>query len=273
LLKKSIALFSFLLLLSSVCFAEIDPSNVQSTDLSNTQTLEISRKDFHVKYNEAANDEETGWMNGLHVAYKNQNLTDHTYWRLLYENTNQNDHYNGATQSGTPLQTITNNVKRTEEITFGQRLDDSGTEYVYVGIGSYNWDRNITGPSGLLEKYSWNYIPIGYRNEHKINDKWNVAADIAVRFQFNSKMTLYMPPFDNTNYSLGTKPGFKAELPFTYKMNSQWSLTLSPWYEYWGIQQSNSANITYQGIPVTSSSEPDSHTDQYGLDIGIVCKF
>jgi hypothetical protein len=252
-----------LLLTSGSCLAAASSS-------SNNQSFEISLKDYHINYQEAIDDREDGWVTGFRLAYKNQNPNNHSYWRVFYESTNHSDHYDGAYQDGTPVQTTTDNTKKTGEIIFANPIGDSTNTFAYIGVGNYRWDRNITGSGGYLEKYSWNYIPIGYRNEYKINNSWQGAVDLAVRFPFNSKMTAYTDP--DLTFTLGAKPGFKAEFPLTHPLSKQWTLQITPWYEYWGIKQSNSIPIIYQGQP-GYAYEPDSHTNQYGFDLGLTYNF
>lgn len=272
-IRKSLAVIitASILFWSGICLA--------ADSSSDNQSLELSVKEFHINYQEAIGDREDGWVTGFRIAYKNQNPNNNTYWRILYEDTNGNDHYNGQYQNGTPAQTTTNNSKKTTEIIFANPIGGSTHAYAYIGLGSYSWDRNTTGSGGYLEKYSWTYIPVGYRNEYKINDQWNGAVDIAVRFQCDPKMTAYNVPltrttfFDSTTFKLGSRPGLKMEFPFTDKINSQWSMVVSPWYEFWGIKQSNETTMTYQGIPVAPYMEPDSHTNQYGVDIGVTYNF
>lgn len=255
------------------------------------QTLEIAFKDYHVRYQENAPDYEDGWLKGLRFSYKNQNATTQSYWRVLYEKTNHENNYIGALQDNEgnnlgPYNTTTKNIKTTSEIIFANPVSDSNHEYAYTGIGFHSWDRTILGSASenvatCLEKYSWGYIPVGYRSEYKINDKWDGAIDIAIRFMFNGKMKSPNPSnIDPFQVNLGNKPGFKVEIPYTYKMDSQWSLTLTPWYEYWKIGQSNLVPQTVNGVPQYNAQgyqlgvyEPSSTTKQVGIDIGLSCRF
>jgi len=258
---------------------------------STTQTFDVAFKEYHVHYQESIPDYETGWMNGLHLSYKNQNQQTKEYWRLLYETTDHPDQYIGFLQDDAgnitgPYNAITKNKKTTGEIIYANPLRDADNAYAYIGIGFHNWDRKIMGSATLgvadnLEKYSWKYIPVGYRNEYQIDNKWSGATDIAIRFMFGGEMKAPSPSkIDSFQVNLGNKPGFKAEFPYSYKMNSQWSLVLNPWYEYWKIGQSNWVPQTVNGIPKYDSSgnqyvvyEPSSKTNQIGIDIGVSYTF
>lgn len=267
---------------------QTEAKDAKSGKQTNTQTFQIALKDYHVRYGEDAQDYESGWMNGLRLAYKNQNPDTKQYWRIQYERTKHDDQYIGALQdmSGniTPYNSTTKNNIVNKEFIFANPLPDSKNTYGYVGIGFHNWDRRVLGTSTLddsIEQYSWKYIPIGYRHEYKINDKWDGAVDFAFRITFDGKMKAPASNgFSSMDFKLGNDPGFKLELPFTYKMNSQWSLSLTPWYEYWHINQSNWVPAIYNGAPVFDSNgnqlgfvEPNSKTFQFGIDIGINYQF
>lgn len=252
------AILALLLLsLTGIC-AAADQTSV------NIQTFEISMKNYHLHYREAAPDEEYGGMTGVRLAYKNQNSETGEYWRIMYETTTQNDKYNGEYMDGTPCLTTTGNKINTTELIFANPIEGSSNAYAYLGLGFHNWDRNILGSGGYLEKYSWNYIPIGYRNEFRVSSKWDGAFDISFRYMFHGKMTAFMDPASPMRFNLGNKTGFKLELPYTYHMSDSCSLVLNPYYEYWGIRQSN----VMQGYV-----EPASHNNQFGIDVGLVFKF
>jgi len=284
---KSTAIITFLLLFmaSGICAAE------QSA--SKTQTIEFSVSDYNRHYVEeyegTVPDYETGWMKGLHISYKNQDNKTGNYWRLLYEKTNHSDSYIGSLQDNAgnymgPYNSITKNKITNYEITFANPIADTDNAYAYIGLGSYSWDRDVMGSETLgvpegFEKYSWKYIPIGYRNEYSINSKWYGAVDIALRFPFQSKMKgVKVGGIDPFEVNLGKKPGLKIELPFNYKMGSRWSLSLTTWYEYWAIGQSNMVAQKVNGVqqyyhndPLEPLGvlEPGSRTNQLGLNMGI----
>lgn len=206
-----------------------------------------------------------------------QDPNTHRYWRATYDSTSQNTAYNGsetnmATGAVTPYQgTTKDNIKNTE---FTYATPISQTEYIYTGIGIHNWDRDLLGASGYLEQYSWKYIPIGYRSEFKMNDKWDAAIDVAVKFPVNATLNTSGGTYDSQQFTLGNKPGFKAEIPFTYKMSSQLSLAVTPWYEYSAISQSNTVPLTLNGVSTGwVTDEPNSNTHQYGVDIGVAYNF
>lgn len=287
--KMMIALTLLLSIGTSSGYAEQVEDKKQNPVPNHTQTIEISVKEFHQHYQEAIPDYETGWMKGMRFSYKNQNQDTKEFWRIMHETTDHDDQYIGGLQDQAgnylgPYNTTTKNKITTSEIIFANPIEGTKDVYAYIGFGRYKWDRNILGSGGIasdLEKYSWNYIPVGYRHEYKINDKWDGAVDISLRFMFNGKMDIPNPSYiDPTQVKLGSEPGFKIELPYTYKMDSNWSLVLTPWYEYWSIGQSNWVPQFINGVPQYDSNnnqlgliEPASKTNRIGIDIGLQCKF
>lgn len=254
---------------------------------SSTQTLEFSGSEYHRHYQESIPDYETGWMNGIHLSYKNQNNQTKEYWQVIYETSNHNDSYFGGLQDAAgnymgAFNTTTKNSIKNYEVIYANPIGDSKHSYAYIGIGSYSWDRTVLGQASQdvadsTEKYSWKYIPIGYRNEYSLSDKWDGAVNVEMRNPFQSIMKAIDPSgIDPFQVNLGRMPGFKIECPFEYKMNNQWSLSITPWYEYWAIGQSNYVDQTVNGVVQTDGnggtyvvSEPSSKALQYGINLGV----
>ncbi|VBB06532.1 outer membrane adhesin opca [Lucifera butyrica] len=189
------------------------------------------------------------------------------FWKISYDNTNGNTQYeyNGAV-GGPPDKSTTNSNFSNFEVTYGIPISDDNKQFIYTGYGYHTWDRSLATDalySGYLEKYSWSYIPVGYRIEYKINNQWDGALDIAAKFTFKGKLGTYYNGGSTDvgqNFNLGNKPGIRVEAPFTDKLDTQWSFVLTPWYEYSAINQSN--------ILADGSYEPDSQTHQYGVNLG-----
>ncbi|MDR3588890.1 MAG: hypothetical protein P4N41_04455 [Negativicutes bacterium] len=252
---------------------------------SDIQSVEISLPRYHFDYKEDVTpplkSTEKGWLNGFRLSFKDQDRTTGDFWRLRYETTNHATHYDGSTVQingsnllVSPAQGTTYNRMTTSELIFGNPMEGSVNEYAYIGIGYRTWDRKLD----YQERYSWKYVPVGYRKEYKIDDKWSGAFDLAVNFTFGGKMTAQFsdldPSLNNPEVNLDNKIGFRLELPYAYKFNSQWSLLLSPWCEYSRIGQSNTVPLTSGGAPTGwGVSEPSSRTIQYGAHVGLTFTF
>lgn len=233
-----------------------------ATDKVNS--VEVSVNHYHYNYEERQGsyvpDSEKAWMNGVHLSYKSQEATTKEYWEARYDVTNQNTHYDGHyLASGLPVQSTTENRISDIQVVYGIPINNEKNQYIYAGIGNRNWKRGLS--KNQNETYNWSYIPVGYRNEFKINEKVAAAVDVSAKFMFNGTMKAEE---NNMEFTLGNKPGFRAEVPITYNMDEQWALKLTPWYEYSAIGKSNVVGGYY---------EPDSVTHQCGMNIGVQYSF
>lgn len=251
-MKKIILLSTAILSIgSSVCMASGN----------NTETVEVSGKDVHFNYSESIGDSERGWLKGYHLSYKSQDKDTKAYWKVSYDHSHGNTVYDGALSNGTPYKGTTTNTVSDTEVTYGVPINEKATQYVYAGIGTHKWDRNMLGQYGYDEQYSWDYLPVGYRYEYTAGNKVHGAIDASVQFMFNGKM-------DSSDiggeFTLGNQPGFKIEAPITYQMSSKFGVVLTPWFQYSSIGESNVVMGYY---------EPHSMNHQYGVDLGLSYTF
>ena len=87
---------------------------------------------------------------------------------------------------------------------------------------------------------------------------------------FWGRMTAYLTDIgfgSDPTFDLGNKPGYFAEIPIRYRLSRNWSLSLTPWYEYSAIGQSDIVSVR-NGPFIDSFYEPSSRTHQYGFNIG-----
>lgn len=260
-LKRVLIVTGLLIILASTCLAAS----------SDSQTLEVSWNHYHYGYSEVIGDSENAWLNGMHLSYKNQDNTSKNFWKVSYDRTSGNTQY--AYDGTPPAKSITNDKFTNTEVTYGVPVSNDKKQFVYIGYGNRAWDRNLNSVGdygGYLEKYSWGYIPVGYRLEYNLNAQWDGAVDIAAKFMFGGKMSAYYnggfsgPGLIGSQFNLGNKPGLRVEAPFTTQLAPQLSLVLTPWYEYSGIKKSNI---------VGGYLEPDSSTTQWGVNVGVSYKF
>ena len=253
---------------SSIVIATLIASSISTvtafaaTDKVNS--VEVSLNHYNYSYEERQGsyvpDSEKAWMNGAHLSYKSQDSNTKEYWEVRYDKTNQNTHYDGHyLVSGLPVQSTTENRISDFQVVYAVPINDKKNQYVYAGIGNRNWKRSLSANQN--ETYEWSYIPVGYRNEFKINKKVDGAVDVSAKFMFDGTMKAEE---DNMKFTLGNKPGFRAEVPITYKMDTEWALKLTPWYEFSAIGRSNVVGGYY---------EPDSVTHQYGVNVGVQYSF
>ncbi|UCG80882.1 MAG: hypothetical protein JSV60_00955 [Desulfobacterales bacterium] len=217
---------------------------------------------------------EEGWLPSVYLAYT-YNMKNDPYTKVFVEYTRADTDYDGSLDDGTPWTDTTDNIFFRFEWDIGYTFD-GGDKYSvtpYVGWGSRYWKRGLGGPRPFDEKYSWQYIPVGVRAEFELHDKWDVGANVAVRFMFGGKMRAESSAF-NFKVDLGNKVGWFAEMPIRYLFSTVWSFVAAPWYEYSEIGESNQVLIIDSGSTIRGPYlEPDSTTYQYGVNVGLVYSF
>jgi len=225
---------------------------------------------------------ESGWLPGIYLSYdykKPSNIYVKLYGNIAGGNLN----YDGATQPPfvRPLSFDHSQLffKFEGNIGYTFSIEDKILLIPYTGYGYRYWRRgeskyvtNIFIPSfgsvaiyDTKEVYTWNYLPLGVKFSYIVDDRWSLGATAAVNFMFGGKMTAYRsennPSQSDLDFDLGNKPGYYVEIPISYKFDRNWSIVATFWYEYSEIGKSN----TLAG----GAYEPDSTTNQYGLNLGV----
>lgn len=222
---------------------------------------------------------ESGWLPGISLAYAYRGTDNPVYGRLLFEYTDAETDYDGTTQSGVPLTDTTDNKFLRWEGNIGYTfIRQEGFDLTaYTGLGYRYWERGVGGQAPYSEEYSWKYVPVGLRAGYRFSDRWDGALDLSARIMLDGEIKVNLsdidPLLNNPKEDLGNKTGWKVEAPFYYKLTSPWSLVFTPWYEYSAIGKSDDFLITYAGTPVALGYEPESRTNQYGVNMGVKLRF
>lgn len=222
---------------------------------------------------------ESGWIPGAAFGWT-RTKPGALYARAFLEFSSGDVKYDGTTQSGVPVTNSNSNqflfrVEGNMGYTFG-----SGNLAVspYTGLGYRYWKRGDSeaiqsGPvfvSFVREDYQWLYIPVGIRAVYPAGGQFSIEPNAAVRFMFWGQMTAYLSDIgynSDPTFDLGNKPGYFVEVPIRYRLSRNWSVSLTPWYEYSAIGQSDVVSAQ-RGSRIDSFYEPSSRTHQYGFNIG-----
>jgi hypothetical protein len=212
---------------------------------------------------------------GSYAAYTYQGDDNPFFGRFRLEFAYAATAYDGTDHNGTPLKGTTVNGFVTGELNLGYQLTSRSKRSFhltpYTGFGYKFRYRDLGSYS---EEYSWRYVPLGLLAEKEFGKKWSVALDASLRFMFAGDFKVRN---NDSKDPLGNKTGYRLAMPLLYRVQPQWAITLTPWYEYTALGRSEPFLITYNGqsepIFVTHDGqyvyEPDSRTHQYGADLGV----
>jgi hypothetical protein len=212
---------------------------------------------------------ESGWLPGIYLSYDYKKASD-IYFKLYGTIAGGNLTYDGTTFSGTPASFNHSQFlfKFEGDIGYTAPINEKLLLIPYTGYGYRYWRRGetetIAGVTFIKEVYTWSYVPVGIKVDYAIDDKWNIGGNAAVHFMFGGRMTAYFSETDSAlpdlEFDLGNVPAYYFEIPVSYKFDKNWTITGTLWYEYSEIGKSNVVSGLY---------EPDSTTNQYGINVGV----
>lgn len=235
---------------------------------------------YHFDYKEdlppPGKSEESGWLPGIYAGLKIIE-PGKVYLNTFLEYSSDEVSYDGATWGGTP---ITGNSSATFlrfQFNIGYTFPVKNNILLspYVGYGYRNWERGLKGSSPYDETYNWHYFPLGIVSHFVLNEKWSIHPGFETRFMYKGSLKVEFndPGFNQLDFTLGNKTGFKIDVPIKYKFSELWSITGVPWYSNSKIGESEFETLTYYGVPVALAQEPSSETNQYGFNLIFSYKF
>ncbi len=216
---------------------------------------------------------ESGWLPSVYAAYTYKKKSDF-YTRVYADYAAGDITFDGTTQAGTPVN-FSDSRQRLFKFEWNVGYTFKAGENLllipYIGYGYRYWERGkgkITPTyTAYEEDYWWSYLPIGLKADYAVTKQWSIGATAAINVMFDGKMKAKLAEVgvgSDTEFDLGNKVGFYAELPVACKVAPNWAIVGTPWYEYSQIGQSDVVGNLY---------EPSSRTHQYGLRLGASYSF
>lgn len=211
-------------------------------------------------------DRETGWIPGIKFQI-NAKLWDTLKTTFESSIINGNVVYSGQTQSGISLITNTDTKISAHGIRLAIPILSNSELF---GSSKYTqWDRDILGPSGFFEKYTWWELSIGVKSEiwRKNNQTLHLEFGLLRIKQPEIFVDLTKFNLGSTTLQIGEDYGGRFQLEWSQLDNSYWSLGLNAYLEFWDFGRSNT-RLTTGGTP-TGVTEPRSETRNIGLQLSL----
>lgn len=170
----------------------------------------------------------------------------------------------GASVSSTDVVSFTN-----YEIDLNLALSSAFS--VYIGYGYRVWNRFLSGTPGYRELYSWFYMPIGVRYIFGQETSFSYGVDLSVRPTNGGTISVITSETytggQDTTMNLTPKTGYRLGVPIRWHWDTL-SVQATPSFEHSEIGQSNTAaNATLNTNSGNLIYEPNSKTDQFGLEL------
>lgn len=244
------------------------------TDFDNQLELDVKYYHFDQQVNwgkgmEDMEDSNSGRLDGIHIAYKSQNLDGGSYWRLAYDQTHHDTRHLRTNQDIVIVDSVEGNRIYNLEFVYANPLSGFEDIYIYLGIGAHYWAREL--PASQKEEYGWLYIPFGLRFEQSFGENLRVAMELTFQYKGAGRARKRVSGYEPIEVDLGNKPGYRIEIPFTYQISPRWAIAMTPWGDYSAIGESEVGSATQENGGVKNTTDfkvLDSTTEQYGIDIG-----
>ncbi|OSS42508.1 hypothetical protein DESAMIL20_692 [Desulfurella amilsii] len=261
-------------------------AKAQEAQIGNTGvTLSAGYAGEHFHYGESIGDQEHGWLNGFYVGagYTSQNSVlglgklDLNLKDTFLTNSITYDGYQTDLATGAHIPSTTNtheNINKIEfEFGFNQALAQNISVGEYGILGYRYWDRQIKGIGGYTNDYNNGYAGIGVKS--KISNLGlnglNLGLDLSYRLSPAWSSINYMTN-DFGTYDMGTAYNVRVEVPIEYNLGKNFSVSATPYYDYWHFTGSNIVNVSFFGFQIPTR-EPGSETNSLGFNLGINYKF
>jgi len=226
-------------------------------------------------------DKDTGWLNGATVEARYDAQVPF-FVRANFDYLRSNSAtYTGALQNGTPLTMKTPETIYKTELNWGYKIWNPGhfTLAPYLGIGFRDWERGRDVLPDYTEHYIWGYGTIGANLAYRVADRLLVGLDAALLLPFCPQMKTNIDHlFDTATFHLEIRPGYRFQVPVSYDIYKGEGYRiftfLTPYYERWNVGRSPWVTLTLGGVPTGFVAlEPSSHTDLYGVKVGLGVNF
>ncbi|MBU4313119.1 MAG: autotransporter outer membrane beta-barrel domain-containing protein [Candidatus Omnitrophica bacterium] len=151
------------------------------------------------------------------------------------------------------------------------------TPYIGLGYRYLNDDSSgmisSTGDRGYERESNYFYTPIGIEIINPLNNDWSMAAIFEYDYFWKgiqkSHLSGAVPSFSDLENDQNDGFGLRASLRFQ-KKGEKADFLIEPFVRYWDIEESETANITYNGVLWGFGWEPENNSTEIGIRLAAV---
>lgn len=196
---------------------------------------------------------------------------------FLYSGSKGDTDYDGATQTGTPLQSETEQdfqqLKLSFQYPFHYRQFSISP---YISYANWQWDREIQATDITLSlglEYEWDETAVGIRVGHPL--PWGGLSFLWQRLKNDNGsavVDLSAASLGKPSLNLGDQYGNKFVVEHSFSGSSNWTFSQNLFYSKQGFTASEPTRIL-QGSRIIRLQEPQSETEQFGLGLALEYSF
>jgi len=262
--------------------AVMDEKEVKALAASNeTGTLFIPKHTFqigpeisYIKYSESSlNVEETGVMYGIDASYAYHDgvmLKGEVGYSFGYMD------YKGSGEADNIEDTL---LEMRVLAGYDFFLNPASVITPYVGFGYRHLSDNgggkltSTGYAGYDRKTQYYYIPVGIRTNNDAGNGWSWGITAEFDYFCKGKQTSCLsdvdPGYNDVENKQKDGHGFRGSF-IVQKKGETISYSIEPFIRYWKIDDSETATVTYYGVPDGYAWEPQNNSTQFGIMLTVM---
>jgi hypothetical protein len=181
--------------------------------------------------------------------------------------------YDGATQSGRPIQQVGVDYLIAGGLKAGSLISLSDTVIIrpFLGFMTRYWNDKILGSSGFVREITYFYLPLGIFGEVDFRN------DLKIGMSFQENLFLFGTALSHLELIGGSETGlstainrqsdgtgYEAALHAEFRVEGK-VLSVSPYYQFWHINES----LPYRLVGNLSVIEPENFTKAFGLKLSL----
>lgn len=183
--------------------------------------------------------------------------------------------YDGQTQSGIPITTVTDEQVLVFEALLRLKVKSfaKNNAMLIASLGYREWRRNIRATNitvSLLENYRWKFYTLGVAADIWRYENWIGGIDVRWLRPISPTMSVVIAGFDEATLKLKSRNSVRINFPLQNisGVGRQWTIT--PYWESWYLGRSADTYLTVNGVTTGSIvHEPRSETNIAGLMISV----
>ena len=184
--------------------------------------------------------------------------------------------YDGQTNLGTPLTTVTYEAIAEGELRAGRRfiLAPRHELEAYLGAGLRWWSRDIRSTaiaSGVIEIYRWPFVMAGLEYAWSVTPEDTLSLDVRGWPRVNPGLKVdFKNGYDDAKLNPeGEGGGGRITLAWERRIQARKSVLVELWYERWDLGKSAEEPLSQGGVVVGTLYEPASTTEFIGLSLSL----
>lgn len=261
------------ILLLIVCFVLFKTGIVFAEVLKNS-TFELGSEIYYFQYEEPSVMEDKGPFYGVTGSYAYHNkIMMQLEGRFAY---GQVDYSSANTGN---LDNIDDYVFEIRGLLgYDYKTAETFTITPYAGFGYryLNDDSSgmttTTGALGYERESNYYYSPIGVEIMKKLHNGWSVGGifeyDIFWQGRQKSNLSSAVAGYNDLSNDQNDGYGLRGSIKIK-KSEKELDFIIEPFIRYWNIKQSDTTNVSYQGVIIGYGYEPKNNTTEIGIKLAL----